>query len=60
MSYLMSIQENASLTWVGLAAPTASVFGILICLSFYIARYSKWGIKRAERRKGKQPIESTL
>lgn len=30
MSYLMSIQPNASLTMIGLAAPCATVFGIVI------------------------------
>lgn len=36
MSYLMSIRPNASLTGVGLAAPTATVFGIVLCLIYYI------------------------
>jgi len=36
MSYLMSIQPNADLTMIGLAAPTATIFGILINLTFYI------------------------
>ncbi len=40
MSYLMSIRENADLTGIGLAAPSASVFGILLNLGFYIY-YSK-------------------
>lgn len=35
MSYLMSIQPNADLTRIGLAAPSATVFGILINLWFY-------------------------
>lgn len=35
MSYLMSIRPHASLTEIGLAAPTATVFGILICLVNY-------------------------
>ena len=35
MSYLMSIRPNASLTGIGLAAPTATVFGIVICLIYY-------------------------
>jgi len=30
MSYIMSVQPNADLTRIGLAAPTATVFGILI------------------------------
>ena len=36
MSYLMSIRPNASLTGIGLAAPTATVFGIVLCLLYYI------------------------
>lgn len=35
MAYFMSIQPNASLTWIGLAAPSATVFGILINLAYY-------------------------
>ena len=35
MSYIMSIQPNASLTYIGLAAPTATVFGITLCLIFF-------------------------
>lgn len=35
MSYLMSIRPNASLTGIGLAAPTATVFGIVMCLIYY-------------------------
>ncbi len=36
MSYLMSIRPNASLTGVGLAAPTATVFGIALCSIYYL------------------------
>lgn len=36
MSYFMSIRPNASLTGIGLAAPTATVFGILLCLIYYL------------------------
>lgn len=36
MSYLMSIQPNASLTAIGLAAPCASMFGILLNVSYFI------------------------
>lgn len=36
MSYLMSIRPNASLTGIGLAAPTATVFGIVLCLLYYV------------------------
>lgn len=35
MSYVMSIQPEASLTGIGLAAPTATVFGILLCFIYY-------------------------
>jgi len=35
MSYVMSIQPEASLTGIGLAAPTATVFGIVLCLIYY-------------------------
>ncbi len=35
MSYLMSIRPNASLTGIGLAAPTATVFGIALCFVYY-------------------------
>lgn len=36
MSYIMSIQPDASLTQIGLAAPTATVFGILLCTVYYV------------------------
>ena len=36
MSYFMSIQPNASLTMIGLAAPCATVFGIVINLVYFI------------------------
>ena len=36
MSYFMSIQPNASLTMIGLAAPCATVFGIAINLIYFI------------------------
>ncbi len=36
MSYIMSIRPNATLTQIGLAAPTATVFGILLCTVYYI------------------------
>ncbi len=35
MSYIMSIQPDASLTAIGAAAPTATVFGIILCLIYY-------------------------
>jgi putative MATE family efflux protein len=36
MSYIMSIQPNASLTNIGLAAPTATIFGIILNLVYFI------------------------
>lgn len=36
MSYFMSIQPDASLTMIGLAAPSATVFGIVINLIYFI------------------------
>lgn len=36
MSYIMSIRPNASLTQIGLAAPSATVFGILLNVAFYL------------------------
>lgn len=36
MSYFMSIQPNASLTMIGLAAPSATIFGIVINLIYFI------------------------
>lgn len=37
MSYFMSIQPDASLTMIGLAAPCATIFGIVINLIYFIA-----------------------
>ena len=36
MSYFMSKYHGESLTWIGLAAPTATIFGIILCLFYYI------------------------
>ncbi len=35
MAYIMSIQPDASLTKIGLSAPTATVFGILLNLGYF-------------------------
>lgn len=35
MAYIMSIQPNASLTYIGLAAPTATIFGIIINVIYF-------------------------
>lgn len=36
MSYFMSVQPNASLTMIGLASPTATVFGIILNLIYFV------------------------
>lgn len=36
ISYFMSIRLGASLVGVGLAAPAATIFGIILCLIYYI------------------------
>lgn len=35
MSYVMSVRPDASLTGIGLAAPAATIFGILLCVIYY-------------------------
>ena len=35
MSYIMSIQPGVSLTYIGLAAPAATLFGILLFVGYY-------------------------
>lgn len=42
MSYLMSIRPNASLTGIGLAAPTATIFGILLFTVYYIYKRKRF------------------
>ena len=37
MVYIMSIQPNASLTMIGLAAPTSTVVGIVLNVYFFLA-----------------------
>lgn len=49
MSYFMSIRPNASLTYIGMAAPTATVFGIILCLIYFIV------IEKKEKEK-KSPL----
>lgn len=36
MAYIMSIQPNASLTWIGLAAPTSTMVGVVLNVCFYL------------------------
>ena len=36
LAYYMSIQPNASLTRIGLAAPISTAVGVLICMGFYV------------------------
>ena len=35
LSYVMSLNPEASLTGIGLAAPSATVFGIILCFVYY-------------------------
>ncbi len=41
MSYIMSIQPNPSLTLIGLAGPTATIFGIFINFIYYLCTNNK-------------------
>ncbi len=45
MAYFMSIQENASLTKIGLAAPVSTAVGVLLNLGFF------WYMNRKDGRK---------
>lgn len=49
MSWFMSIQPDASLTWIGLAAPTSTAVGILLNIVFYIHLNKKAPKKRAQK-----------
>lgn len=48
VSYFMSIRENASLTYIGLAAPAATAFGIVLCIFYY---------RHLKRQRGKEKTE---
>ncbi len=54
LSYIMSIQKDASLTKIGLAAPSATVFGIVINAVFYI-----WYIRKSAG-KGKNEANKSI
>lgn len=41
MSYFMSIRDDANLMLIGLAAPSATIFGIVVNLTFFIIYTSK-------------------
>ena len=45
MAYFMSIQPNASLTKIGLAAPVSTTVGVVLNIAFYMC------LNRAEQRK---------
>ena len=45
MAYFMSIQPNASLTKIGLAAPVSTTVGVVLNIAFYMY------LNRAEQRK---------
>lgn len=49
MSYIMSIQPDASLTMIGLAAPSATVFGIVINVVFFIVYTGRMKKKALEQ-----------
>ncbi len=51
MSYFMSTRPDASLTYIGMAAPTATVFGIILCLIYFVS------IEKKEKEK-KSPLVS--
>lgn len=51
MSYFMSIRPNASLTYIGMAAPSATIFGIIICFVYFVI------IEKNEKNK-KSPLVS--
>ena len=36
MAYIMSIQPNASLTMIGLAAPTSTLVGVVLNIGFFL------------------------
>lgn len=46
MAYFMSIQPNASLTKIGLAAPTSTVVGILLSIGYYIYLQKKPKVRK--------------
>ena len=50
MAYLMSIQPNASLTKIGLAAPTSTLVGIVLNVCFYLY------LERRSRREAEQAL----
>lgn len=45
LAYVMSIQPNASLTSIGLSAPVATIFGIVLNVAFFL-----WLNRRTEKR----------
>ncbi len=49
MSYYMSSRNNASLAEIGLAAPTATVFGIMLCSIYFLVLNRTIKIEEKER-----------
>lgn len=45
-AYCMSIQENASLTKIGLAAPVATFFAIILNLIFYLKNKKRYALQK--------------
>ena len=57
--YLMSIRPGASLTQIGLAAPCATVFGIVINLLYFLYYSGKMNREKDRKRKGREEIHGT-
>ena len=41
LAYYMSIQPDASLTMIGLAAPIATIFGVILNVVYYQIHYGR-------------------
>ncbi len=54
MSYFMSIQPNASLFWIGVAAPCATIFGILLELGYLFLIFRPKQRRLAEKKPASQ------
>lgn len=48
LAYFMSIQPNASLTKIGLAAPISTMVGVVLNIGFYVY------LNRVEQKSGKK------
>ena len=59
MAYIMSIQPNASLTMIGLAAPTSTAVGVLLKMSASSCTWTGRRKSRAERIYKRDGVEHT-